>query len=132
MIELGRDMPLDALSQRVEAMRTWWAFFVHDGITLTPEVVALITGQLAALRSMAEEYEDVLSTVNALLIAGRASELHTALGKRGAIEAALARKGLRATVVPASSLLTDAQRADPKIAVLDGRRRASAGPEAAS
>ena len=37
MIGRRRAVPLDALSQRVEAMRVWWAAYVHDGLDLTPE-----------------------------------------------------------------------------------------------
>lgn len=112
-----RELPLDALSQRVEAMRVWWAAYVHDGVTFTPETVAIVTGQLAALRALAEDYEDVLSQVNALLIARRVSGLQERLSKRGSIDAALAEKGLSETVMPASALLTAEHFASGKVAV---------------
>lgn len=107
------------LSDRLEQLRVWWASYAHDGVELLPEVVAALTSTMSDLVKHAGEYEELMRSAHQFLVAVRHDDRRTG---RPSIDRALAAKGLSGTVWPAAAMLTDAQLADPKIALFPGRR----------
>lgn len=105
---------MPSLSDNLEVMRLWWAAYVHDGVTLTPEAVAGVTRTLGDLKEQAERYEDMMVEARMLCLAVRGD----ALARREKVATALAAKGLSDRVAPASALLTVEHLSDPKIRVL--------------
>ena len=93
-----------ALSDRLEALRLWWANYAHDGVVLTPELIARQTSLLNDLRGQAGRYEDLMSEAYLVCLQHETDRI----ARRGgdAIRDALEAKGLSDSVMPAAQLLT--------------------------
>lgn len=104
-----------SLSDRLNALRTWFAAFVHDGGEVTPQAAAEVTLLLSDMVRHAGRYEDLLHDANTVLIGARTEALRDRASRFGAIDAALTAKGLSMAVMPASAILTEDHLEDGKV-----------------
>lgn len=104
-----------SLSDRLESLRVWFAAFVHEGGEVTPHAAAEVTLLLSDMVQHAGRQEDLLHDATTLLMGARTEALRNRASKFGAIDAALAAKGLSMAVMPASAILTEDHLEDGKV-----------------
>jgi deoxyribodipyrimidine photolyase len=122
-----------SLSERLDALRVYWAGYVHDGVEFAPEAVAALTELLADLKTHAVEYEDALSRQHRLILAARTDALQARAGQQREarhrrIDEALAARGMAAKVIPASALLSEEHLTSGKVTLLPRAWRKGASP----